>query len=114
MGVYSQRLRRPRYFHGKGRCNACTGRPGLHAGGSAHKQWRKSVPHHSKLGDVAGGKAAGAANGIAIDGDGKSVWVADRCGTGEGWVDSKVDPIQKFDESGKLLIVARQSGGLDY
>jgi len=56
----------------------------------------------------------GAANGIAIDGDGKCVWVADRCGKGEGWVDSKVDPIQKFDESGQLLIVARQSGGLDY
>jgi hypothetical protein len=56
----------------------------------------------------------GAANGIAIHGDSKSVWVADRCGTGEGWVDSKVDSIQKFDESGQLLIVARQSGGLDY
>ena len=49
------------------------------------------------------GRPWGAANGVAIDRDGKSVWVADRCGTGQGCVGSKVDPIQKFDESGKLL-----------
>ena len=45
----------------------------------------------------------GAANGVDIDPDGKSVWVADRCGTREGCVGSQVDPIQKFDASGKLL-----------
>jgi DNA-binding beta-propeller fold protein YncE len=49
------------------------------------------------------GRPWGAANGVAIDRDGKSVWVADRCGTGQGCVGSKADPIQKFDESGKLL-----------
>jgi sugar lactone lactonase YvrE len=49
------------------------------------------------------GRPWGAANGVAIDRDGKSVWVADRCGTAQGCVGSKVDPIQKFDENGKLL-----------
>ena len=49
------------------------------------------------------GRPWGAANGVAIDKDGTSVWVADRCGTGQGCVGSKVDPIQKFDENGKRL-----------
>ena len=49
------------------------------------------------------GRPWGAANGVAIDRDGKSVWVADRCGQTEGCVGSKVDPIQKFDESGNRL-----------
>ncbi len=49
------------------------------------------------------GRPWGAANGVAIDPDGKSVWVADRCGTREGCVGSMVDPIQKFDESGRRL-----------
>jgi len=49
------------------------------------------------------GRPWGAANGVAIDKDGKSVWVADRCGTGQGCVGSTVDPIQKFDENGKRL-----------
>jgi DNA-binding beta-propeller fold protein YncE len=49
------------------------------------------------------GRPWGAANGVAIDRDGKSVWVADRCGVNAGCVGSKVDPIQKFDESGKRL-----------
>jgi sugar lactone lactonase YvrE len=54
-------------------------------------------------GMVPEGRPWGAANGVAIDRDGKSVWTADRCGTGQGCVGSKVDPIQKFDESGKRL-----------
>ncbi len=49
------------------------------------------------------GRPWGAANGVAIDLDGMSVWVADRCGTGTGCVGSTVDPIQKFDSSGKRL-----------
>src|ERR1700720_1267758 len=47
------------------------------------------------------GRPWGAANGVAIDRDGMSVWVADRCGNGNGCVGSTVDPIQKFDPSGK-------------
>ena len=51
------------------------------------------------------GRPWGSANGVAIDRDGKSVWTADRCGTLTSCVGSKVDPIQKFDENGKLLKV---------
>jgi sugar lactone lactonase YvrE len=40
---------------------------------------------------------------VAIDRDGRSVWTADRCGTGQGCVGSTVDPIQKFDENGTRL-----------
>ena len=49
------------------------------------------------------GRPWGAANGVAIDRDGASVWVADRCGTGTGCEGSTVDPIQKFASSGKRL-----------
>ena len=61
-------------------------------------------------GEVPEGRPWGAANGVDIDRDGKSVWVADRCGTAVGCVGSKVDPIQKFDESGKRL--AAFGGGM--
>jgi sugar lactone lactonase YvrE len=54
-------------------------------------------------GMVPEGRPWGSANGVAIDRDGKSVWTADRCGTSVGCVGSKVDPIQKFDETGKRL-----------
>jgi sugar lactone lactonase YvrE len=52
-------------------------------------------------GTLPDGRQWGAASGIDIDRDGKSVWVADRCGT--SCAGSNLDPILKFDESGKLL-----------
>jgi sugar lactone lactonase YvrE len=48
------------------------------------------------------GRTWGGTNGVAIDLDGSSVWVADRCG-GSTCVGSTVDPIQKFDTSGNRL-----------
>src|SRR6266576_1665028 len=56
------------------------------------------------------GRPWGAANGVAIDRDGMSVWVADRCGTGTGCVGSTVDPIQKFAQSGKRLMTLGKFG----
>jgi DNA-binding beta-propeller fold protein YncE len=47
------------------------------------------------------GRKWGPASGIDIDRDGKSVWVADRCGG--SCAGSNLDPILKFDDSGKLL-----------
>jgi DNA-binding beta-propeller fold protein YncE len=47
------------------------------------------------------GRQWGATSGIDIDRDGKSVWVADRCGV--SCAGSNLDPVLKFDESGKLL-----------
>ena len=54
-------------------------------------------------GMVPEGRPWGGANGVDIDRDGTSVWVADRCGTRRGCVGSDVDPVQKFDGSGTLL-----------
>jgi DNA-binding beta-propeller fold protein YncE len=48
------------------------------------------------------GRFWGAAAGVDIDPDGKSVWVAERCGQ-NSCADSKADPILKFDANGKLV-----------
>ena len=51
------------------------------------------------------GRPWGGSNGVDIDRDGTSVWVADRCSRGirPGCLDTNADPINKFDESGKWL-----------
>src|ERR1700751_3381314 len=49
------------------------------------------------------GRKWGAAIGVDIDRDGKSVWVFDRCATADDCSTSNLDPIQKFDASGKLV-----------
>src|SRR5258708_11931750 len=52
----------------------------------------------------------GGSNGVAIDGDGKSVWATDRCspGTAPGCRGTKANPVHHFDESGKEI---RSFGG---
>ena len=45
----------------------------------------------------------GAAVGVDIDRDGKSVWVFDRCATADDCSASTLAPIQKFDPSGRLV-----------
>jgi sugar lactone lactonase YvrE len=52
-------------------------------------------------GTMPAGREWGASSGIDIDRDGKSVWVAERCGT--SCAGSNLDPVLKFDESGKLV-----------
>jgi DNA-binding beta-propeller fold protein YncE len=49
------------------------------------------------------GRNWGAAVGVDIDRDGKSVWVFDRCATADDCSGSNLAPIQKFDASGKLV-----------
>jgi sugar lactone lactonase YvrE len=49
------------------------------------------------------GRKWGAAIGIDIDRDGKSIWVFDRCATSDDCSGSNLDPIQKFDASGNLV-----------
>ena len=56
------------------------------------------------------GRKWGAAIGVDIDRDGKSVWVFDRCATADDCSTSNLAPIQKFDASGKL--VASFGGGM--
>ena len=48
------------------------------------------------------GRHWGSTAGIDIAPDGKSVWAVDRCGTNT-CVGSNLDPILKFDTSGKLV-----------
>jgi DNA-binding beta-propeller fold protein YncE len=48
------------------------------------------------------GRGWGSAAGVAIDPDGKSVWVAERCGENSCF-GSTLDPILKFDRNGKMV-----------
>src|SRR6185295_3472306 len=66
-------------------------------------------------GDLPDGRTWGALSAVAIDNDGQSVWVANRCGaypdippgespfTYDSCAGSSVAPVMKFDSSGKLL-----------
>ena len=66
-------------------------------------------------GDLPEGRTWGALSAVAIDNDGESVWVANRCGanpdippgespfTYDSCAGSSVAPVMKFDSSGKLL-----------
>ena len=50
------------------------------------------------------GRKWGSLSAVEIDKDGKSIWVAERCGGNSACLDSPtVDPILKFDASGKLV-----------
>lgn len=66
-------------------------------------------------GDLPDGRTWGALSAVAIDNDGSSVWVANRCGanpdtppgespfTYDSCAGSNVNPVMKFDASGKML-----------
>ncbi|MEO8007966.1 MAG: peptidyl-alpha-hydroxyglycine alpha-amidating lyase family protein [Betaproteobacteria bacterium] len=66
-------------------------------------------------GDLPEGRTWGALNAVAIDNDGESVWVANRCGANpdippgespyayDSCAGSNVAPVMKFDAGGKLL-----------
>jgi DNA-binding beta-propeller fold protein YncE len=66
-------------------------------------------------GDLPEGQTWGALSAVAIDNDGESVWVANRCGANpdippgespfayDSCAGSSVAPVMKFDSSGKLL-----------
>jgi DNA-binding beta-propeller fold protein YncE len=56
----------------------------------------------TSFGQMPAGRTWGATTTVAIDRDGKSVWVFERCG-GESCADSKLAPILHFDPNGKLL-----------
>ncbi|TMG91208.1 MAG: hypothetical protein E6H72_09555, partial [Betaproteobacteria bacterium] len=66
-------------------------------------------------GNLPEGRKWGALNGVAIDNDGESVWVVDRCGANpdippgvspfqyDSCAGSTLPPVLKFDSSGNLL-----------
>jgi DNA-binding beta-propeller fold protein YncE len=56
----------------------------------------------ASFGQLPSGRTWGGTTAVAVDADGKSVWVFERCGA-ESCLDSKLPPILHFDPSGKLL-----------
>jgi sugar lactone lactonase YvrE len=48
------------------------------------------------------GRSWGSTSAVAIDGDGRSVWVAERCGTND-CANSSLDPVLEFDRNGNLV-----------
>jgi hypothetical protein len=72
------------------------------------KMIKGSVPDpYRRLGEfgtLPAGRKWGAPSQVDFDPDGKSIWVAERCGGDAfGCAGSPLDPILKFDASGKLL-----------
>ena len=53
-------------------------------------------------GTLPNGRTWGSTAGIDIDPDGRSIWAYDRCGA-NSCAGSKLDPVLKFDASGKLV-----------
>jgi DNA-binding beta-propeller fold protein YncE len=56
----------------------------------------------ASFGQLPAGRTWGGTTAVAVDPDGKGVWVFERCGA-ESCADSKLPPILHFDLSGKLL-----------
>jgi DNA-binding beta-propeller fold protein YncE len=56
----------------------------------------------TSFGQLPAGRIWGGTTAVAVDHDGRSVWVFERCGA-ESCVDSKLPPILHFDPAGKLL-----------
>jgi DNA-binding beta-propeller fold protein YncE len=54
------------------------------------------------FGQLPSGRSWGGTTAVAVDADGRSIWVFERCGA-ESCADSKLPPILHFDPSGKLL-----------
>src|SRR5215467_15979561 len=59
----------------------------------------RTIENWAKLPD---GRMWGSTSAVEIDKDGKSIWVAERCGA-NSCADSMLDPILHFDENGKLI-----------
>ena len=59
----------------------------------------RTVEHHFKMPE---GRTWGSTSAVEIDRDGRSIWVGERCGA-NSCVNSSLDPVLKFDETGKLV-----------
>ena len=60
----------------------------------------ETVANHFKLPE---GRAWGSTSAVEIDKDGKSIWIAERCGANSCLTAPTVDTMLKFDASGKLV-----------
>src|SRR5436190_4270789 len=59
----------------------------------------QTIENWAKMPD---GRTWGSTSAVDIDKDGKSIWVAERCGT-NSCAASNLDTVLKFDETGKLV-----------
>ena len=61
-------------------------------------------PYHAIEGwaKLSEGRSWGSTSAVAIDRDGRSVWVAERCGA-NGCANSSLDPVLEFDANGNLV-----------
>lgn len=59
----------------------------------------QTIENHFKMPE---GRAWGSTSAVGVDRDGKTIWVGERCGANT-CLNSTLDPILKFDASGKLL-----------
>src|SRR5258706_6161230 len=77
--------------------------PALHAQGMAPTNDLPN-PYRTVEGwaKMPAGRTWGSTSAVEIAKDGKSIWVAERCGT-NSCSGSKLDPILKFDSDGTLL-----------
>jgi sugar lactone lactonase YvrE len=84
------------------------GRP---AGGASSAPTQSPNPYQTidNWGALPGGRTWGGTSAVDIDRDGRSVWVAERCG-GQSCADSSLAPILKLDRSG--AVVASFGAGL--
>ena len=55
------------------------------------------------LGDLPKGRSWGSTSTVDIDKDGKTIWIAERCGANSCLNSPDVDPVMHFDEKGKLI-----------
>ena len=60
----------------------------------------KLVDHYFKM---PAGRTWGSTSAVDIDNDGRSIWVAERCGANSCLDSPAVDIVLKFDPSGKLV-----------
>ena len=60
----------------------------------------QGVPNYFKM---PAGRTWGSTSAVEIDKDGRSIWVAERCGANSCLDATTVDTILKFDPSGKLV-----------
>jgi DNA-binding beta-propeller fold protein YncE len=74
----------------------------LHAQGSDANSAPNPYKMQENWAQLTGGRKIGQAIKVQVDhGDGKSIWVFDRCGSNE-CTDSTLAPLMKFDSSGKF------------
>jgi DNA-binding beta-propeller fold protein YncE len=70
---------------------------------AADKALRNPYARDETFFKLPAGRELGSTSAIAVDKDGKSIWIAERCGGQDLCAGSHVAPVMKFDEHGKFV-----------